>query len=33
MIPAEIAQSIAFALFPISILLTTTTWGRQKAER
>ena len=32
MIPAEIAQSIAFAGFGLSILLATTTWGRQKAE-
>ena len=30
MIPNEIAQSIAFALMALSILLATTSWGRHK---
>ena len=33
MIPPELANCLAFVGLSLSILLATTTWGRQKAER
>ncbi len=32
MISPELASSIAFALFPVSILGLCISWGRKKAE-